>query len=74
VVAIVPVPVVVRDAEGNGLVVAPAQVHQGLRGRCRVAPGLGFFDHLVRGAEDTDDVLGPDWKLRGRARQPACIS
>ena len=59
-VAVVPVPVpVVGDPEGDGLVVALAQLGQQLRVQCRVAPGAGVLDGLVRLAEDVDDVASP---------------
>ncbi|MGH3193470.1 MAG: hypothetical protein ACRDOL_40690 [Streptosporangiaceae bacterium] len=66
VVAVVPVPVPVAvDAEGGGLVVAPAQLREKLRIQRRVAPGQGFFDGLAGFAQDVDDVGGPGLQAAG---------
>ena len=59
VVAVVPVPVpVVDDPEGDGLVVALAELGQQLRVRGTV-PGPGLFDQAVGLPEDLDDVSAP---------------
>ncbi|MGH3194908.1 MAG: hypothetical protein ACRDNT_03020 [Streptosporangiaceae bacterium] len=60
----VAVPVAV-DAEGDGLVIALAQLGEQLRIECRVAPGQGVFDGLVCFAEDVDDVSGPGLQAAG---------
>jgi hypothetical protein len=66
VVAVVPVPVpVVRDPEGDGLVVAPVQLRQKLRIEGGIAPGQRLLDRLVRLAEDLDDVAGPGLQAAG---------
>jgi hypothetical protein len=68
-VAVVPVPVpVVRDAEGDGLVVALAQLCQQLLIGYRVAPGQGLFRRLVRLAEDLDYLAGPGLQAAGAER------
>ena len=59
-VALVPVPVpVMRDPEGDGLVVALPQLGQQLLIQRRVAPGQRVVDGLVRLPEDLDDISGP---------------
>jgi hypothetical protein len=55
----------VGHAEGDGLVVASAQVRETLRGGVRVASGPGLLDRLVRLAEDVDDVLRPGLQAAG---------
>jgi hypothetical protein len=61
VVAVVPVPVpVVRDAEGDGLVVTLAQLRRKLRIQGRIASGQGLADGLMGFAEHVDDVSGPE--------------
>jgi len=66
VVAVVPVPVpVVRDAEGDGLVVAPAELGERLRINGGIASGQGVLNRLVRLAEHIDDVPGPGLQAAG---------
>jgi hypothetical protein len=55
----------VRDAEGDGLVVALAQLVQQLPVECRVAPGQRRFDGLVRFPQDVDHVAGPRLQAAG---------
>ena len=59
-VPLVPVPQpVVRDPEGDGLVVALPQLRQQLLIQRRVAPGQRVVNGLVRLAEDLDDFSRP---------------
>src|ERR1700722_17346485 len=66
VVPVVPVPQpVIGDAEGGGLVVAPAQFGQlsGVQGG--VPAGAGFLHRLVRLAQDADHVASPGLQAAG---------
>ena len=66
VVAVVPVPVpVVGDAEGDGFVVALAELGQLLGVQGRVPSGQGFLDAVAGFAEDLDDVGGPGLQAAG---------
>jgi len=65
VVALVPVPVpVVGDPEGDGLVVALAQLSQQFRVH-GLAPGPGVFGQAVGFAQDLDDVGRPGLQAAG---------
>jgi hypothetical protein len=66
VVAVVPVPVpVAGDAEGDGLVVALAELCRQLGVQGRVPPGQGFLDGMAGFAGDLDDAGGPGLQAAG---------
>ena len=66
VVPLVPVPQpVMGDAEGNGVVVAFAELVQQFRAEGGAAAGAGVFDGLVRLAQDGDDLAGPGLQAAG---------
>ena len=54
-----------RDPEGDGLVVAFAQLRQQLRVGGGLAPGPGLLGGPVGLAQDLDDVAGPGLQAAG---------
>ena len=66
VIPAVPVPQpVMGDAEGDGVVVALAELLQQVRVDGGAAAGAGVFDGLMRLAQDGDDVASPGLQAAG---------